>query len=206
MARLYVRRPVIERILAKITIDPETGCWLWPGHFTPAGYGGIIVGSRGEGTLRNGLVHREVYVHYHGPIPKGLHTDHLCRVRHCCNPDHLEIVTPRENTLRGLTPAAANAAKTHCPAGHPYEGDNLRVADGRRHCRACARHKMWMRNYRRRGEPRQPKPCGTFAASQRHLLRGEAMCEPCRVARSEHRRAADKRRKEARANIDEEQG
>ena len=73
-------------------------------------------------------------------IADGLQIDHLCRVRCCVNPAHLEPVTPRENTLRGVGVTAKNAAKTHCSKGHPLSDENLLVlASGRRVCRACAR-------------------------------------------------------------------
>ena len=57
------------------------------------------------------------------------------------DPEHLEPVTPRENVLRGIAPAALHAKKTHCPAGHEYAGDNLYVhpTKGLRYCRACGR-------------------------------------------------------------------
>ena len=89
------------------------------------------------------LVHRFVYERLVGKIPEGLQIDHLCRVRHCANPAHMEAVTQRENILRGMSPAAENARKTHCPQGHPYEGENLFTYNqGRfRRCRACDRER-----------------------------------------------------------------
>ena len=80
-------------------------------------------------------VHRLVYELFVGSIPVGLTLDHLCRVRHCVNPAHLEPVTLAENTLRGEGPTAVNSRKTHCPKGHPYD-----VMDsGRRRCLVCRR-------------------------------------------------------------------
>lgn len=70
-------------------------CWVWLGKLNRNGYGFIVRQSRKL------MVHRLAYTAKHGEIPPGYHVDHLCRVRHCCNPDHLEAVTPRENTLRG---------------------------------------------------------------------------------------------------------
>jgi hypothetical protein len=73
-----------------------------------------------------------------GPIPDGLVIDHLCRVRHCVNPEHLEAVPHRVNTLRGVSYHAERARSATCIRGHALEGDNLYTkADGRRRCRTC---------------------------------------------------------------------
>jgi hypothetical protein len=85
-----------------------------------------------------GYAHRVAYVLSVGPIPKGLTIDHLCRNRGCVNPTHLEAVTQRENTLRSpIALAALNAAKTHCPKGHPYSGANVELRGRSRGCRSC---------------------------------------------------------------------
>jgi hypothetical protein len=87
--------------------------------------------------------HRAVYELLVGPIPPDLPMDHLCGVTSCVNPAHLQIVTPRENVVRGRGPATAgarNAAKTQCPHGHPYDAANTRHdSAGRRRCRTCER-------------------------------------------------------------------
>lgn len=74
----------------------------------------------------------------------GLELDHLCRVRCCVNPGHLEPVSHQVNALRGVSPTALNAAKTMCPVGHPYSIENTRIsAAGYRFCRECGRrHRM----------------------------------------------------------------
>jgi hypothetical protein len=99
-------------------------------------------GCRGYGRVyRDGRTvssHRASYELVRGPVPAGLQLDHLCRNPPCVNPAHLEPVTSRENTMRGDTIPARNAAKTHCQRGHPYEGDNLYVTpQGGRQCREC---------------------------------------------------------------------
>lgn len=128
---------VRERLLRKVderhASDLVEGkCWIWKGATDPeTGYGRITVDRRTKYT------HRVAYELHIGPIPVGLHVDHLCRVRACCNPAHLEPVTCKVNCERGV-----RAAKTHCPAGHPYSGDNLRIHTdsrgyARRICRTC---------------------------------------------------------------------
>lgn len=132
-------------------IDFTESCWLWTGPGDGLGYGSF--GLKTDDGWRVVKAHRFAYETMVGPIPAGLHIDHLCRVRHCVNPDHLEPVTLRENILRGVSPAARNALKTHCPKSHEYIGNNLYIfPDGSRGCRACARE--WQRNFnaRRRKE------------------------------------------------------
>ncbi|WBB73252.1 HNH endonuclease signature motif containing protein [Micromonospora sp. WMMD1128] len=116
-------------------VDPaETGCWLWTAGLVD-GYGRFMVTRQA-----NRAAHRVAYEGLIGPIPDGLVLDHLCRVRNCVNPAHLEPVTILENVMRGETIVAACSAKTHCPKGHPYAGGNLYISpNGARRCQACAR-------------------------------------------------------------------
>ena len=117
---------------------PITGCWNWTGYESGVGYSGFNVGGHHS-------AHRYAFHTIVGPIPEGMELDHVCRNRACCNPTHLEPVTRRENQLRGNTIAAANADRTHCKRGHPYEGEHLRIiihkASGRkmRSCKTCFR-------------------------------------------------------------------
>jgi hypothetical protein len=83
------------------------------------------------------MAHRFSYEAYVGPIGAGLHIDHLCRVRSCVNPKHLEPVTQRVNTLRGEGRAALQLRVTHCPRGHEYTPDNIYLWRGHRACRTC---------------------------------------------------------------------
>lgn len=149
--------PALTRFLRKVDVTPD-GCWLWQAGRTPDGYGQFHVGSRVDGTRRNVNAHRWIYQQLVGSIAHGLHLDHLCRVRHCVNPEHLEPVTPKINTLRGETVSAANAAKVACAQGHPLSGENLRIrSDGHRACRTCVRRwdaERYARDEARRSRPR----------------------------------------------------
>lgn len=129
----YEGLPVPERVLARISKpDGEHGCWLWTGRTDPAGY------SRVEVAGRTVVVHRLLYTDAVGPVPEGLDLDHLCRVRHCVNPAHLEAVTHLENCRRGNAGRHLRE-RTHCPSGHPYEGEgsNVYVGPHGRACRYC---------------------------------------------------------------------
>jgi len=139
-------------IRERVEVD-ESGCWLWRLAKTRNGYG------RAKLEQRAYMAHRLAYVARHGSIPPGLHIDHLCRVRHCVNPDHLEAVTCQVNTLRGETLPAANARKTHCPKGHEYTPANTRYGHKRkRACRTCDRLRMQVRYWALRAPatPEQP--------------------------------------------------
>lgn len=126
---------LFERFRAKYCVDPKTGCWIWIASEKGNGYGQF---SDAEGRVRS--AHRVAYELFIGAIPEGLQIDHLCRNRACVNPSHMEPVTNKENTLRGVGFAAVNAAKTHCAAGHPYSADNTYVTSlGHRQCRECRR-------------------------------------------------------------------
>lgn len=120
-----------ERFWSKVDTTGE--CWLWTSRIERSGYG------RFKSSGKYHYAHRVAYGLAVGPIPDGLTIDHLCRVRNCVNPAHLEPVTQRENTLRGEGVAARNARKTHCPQGHEYTLENTCVSRGLRHCRTCNR-------------------------------------------------------------------
>jgi len=106
----------------------EGECWIWTGRINVDGYG----------TLGSRYAHRVVYEELVGEIPDGLHLDHLCRVRSCVRPLHLEPVTQRENTLRGQNFCAVKARQTHCIHGHEFTPANTYVrTNGTRQCRTC---------------------------------------------------------------------
>lgn len=114
--------------------EPNSGCLLWMRQ----------IGDSGYGKFRGHQVHRFAYELVHGAIADGLEPDHLCRVKCCINPDHMEPVTHEENLRRaGILDrvGALNRAKTHCPQGHAYEGYNLFIhKNGARACRTCMRN------------------------------------------------------------------
>ena len=137
------RPPKQETCWEDLVERHDGGCWLWTGCIGSKGYGRW---PHHDGSRQ---AHRRVYELLVGPIPAGLQLDHLCRVRACVNPEHLEPVTNAENTRRGAGCAGVNARKTHCPQGHEYAGENLYVGPtGNRRCRACDREKR--RRYRER--------------------------------------------------------
>ena len=116
------RPTIIERFDAKIEKpDGDDGCWLWTASTGPNGYGRFWDG------IRQVLAHRWSYEHCIAPIPDGLQIDHLCRVRNCANPRHLEPVTAGENVRRG--DVFGQRPKTRCKYGHPLKGDNLKTKD-----------------------------------------------------------------------------
>lgn len=83
----------IDRFMVRVDISEETGCWNWTTGLLD-GYGCFSLNGRGISA------HRFSYMYFKGPIPEGLHIDHLCKNRRCCNPSHLEAVTQQENSRR----------------------------------------------------------------------------------------------------------
>lgn len=125
-------------ILERMMPVPESGCWIWMLSTDPCGYGRV---KRGGKLL---LAHRVAYEAWNGRIEEGKELDHLCRVRCCVNPKHLEPVSHRENIRRGdLKTNSHNGSKTHCPRGHELSGANLVVERNwsgglSRRCKTCS--------------------------------------------------------------------
>lgn len=141
----------VKRFMRFVRIDPITGCWMWTGNISKVwGYARFFY----EGSTTN--AHRVSYMLFKGPIPSHLVPDHTCHSndktcrggptchhRRCVCPDHLELVTDKENTNRGRRAASF---KTHCPSGHPYSAENTymytyRRRNPQRMCRACNRER-----------------------------------------------------------------
>lgn len=116
---------VEERFWAKVDKDgpipeyaPHLGnCWIWTAA-TVKEYGSFV-GEHAPGERGDCRAHRWIYIHVNGPIDPKDDVDHLCRVKGCVRPSHLEAVSHRENMLRSpIAQVAINARKTHCMNGH----------------------------------------------------------------------------------------
>ena len=129
-----MRLTLLERLLQKT--DRSGECWLWTASLTTRGYGKVRVNGR------YCTAHRVAYELLLGPVPEGLELDHLCRVRRCINPAHLEAVTHQENVLRGASNVAVLSQQTECLRGHPFDEANTFVNSfGSRVCRTCKRER-----------------------------------------------------------------
>lgn len=137
-----MKAPASERFAKNYIPVTESGCWLWLGSLTKAGYGQLK-------THAGYSAHRFSYAYYRGDIPPGCEIDHLCRVRCCVNPEHLEAVTTKTNVLRGIGITARNARKTACWRGHPFTIENVLITKSPpgRSCKTCETIKRRTRAY-----------------------------------------------------------
>ena len=147
----------MQRFHIFIDITPGHGpygyCWLWLGYIAPNGYGRFSVKDYSP-TSNSAYAHRFSYEQYVDAIPNNFTIDHLCRVRHCVNPVHLEPVTYRENIMRGEGRASHNAKMVYCEKGHLLDGYNnyhSTAAIGKRCCRICHNERSKLRLRRLRG-------------------------------------------------------
>jgi len=142
-----------DRIQSKI-MKVEDGCWLWAAGLTGPGYGQIWWRGRMQ------YAHRVVYEVLVGPLPNPKHlvSDHLCRVRSCVNPRHIEFVTNGENTRRGIGPdihRARHKAQTHCKWGHEFTKTNTYQRSDGRECKTCKRLRNYEYRQRQKAEATQ---------------------------------------------------
>lgn len=136
-----ITRKLLTRIFSKIRVSTTSfykgvPCWEWTAYVDKrSGYGRL--GWRGA---KNMFAHRVIYSQFVEPIPPHLESDHLCRVRHCVNPVHIEPVTKQINQLRGVGVAAQSAARQTCKRGHQFVQEA-----NRRTCKECVRinSKIW---------------------------------------------------------------
>lgn len=124
----------VIRFLSKISVS-ESGCWEWIGQLRK-GYGIFSLKNQSK------TAHRIMYeLMKDVKLEKGVELDHLCKNRKCVNPDHIEKVSGKDNTLRGMGPTAINARRKECINGHEFTPENtyIRPDDGARDCKTCAR-------------------------------------------------------------------
>lgn len=155
-------------------VDKFNGtCWTWKTSVCRDGYGrfwwnGFTIRAHHFSLLTAGI-----------EIPPGMQVDHLCRNRSCVNPLHLEVVSPRENTLRSpVAPAAANARKTHCKYGHPFDEKNTRYQKDGRYCYACHLRASRDQQREKRSTP-EGRAAWNAYCSNRRKLREVADIKPC---------------------------
>lgn len=168
----------VARFWSNVDRGGDDDCWPWTWIISFYGYGVFTTHKRETGVAAKELrAHRWAYEAVVGPIADGLVIDHTCHNRdpdcrdgnaclhrRCVNPAHLEAVTSPVNTMRGKTPTAINAAKTHCDSGHEFTPENtyIRRRKGRhlgRDCRACNRDRAARNRAKRAGgahRDRQP--------------------------------------------------
>ena len=129
-----------ERLLNKVQMEPNSGCWIWEAATNGDGYGYLNHGGK------QWRAHRLSYELFKCEIPPGLELDHLCRLRCCVNPDHLEAVTRSVNAKRGDTGKRHTRThilpQTNCQRGHEFTPENTGIQKGGRFCRICSRAKV----------------------------------------------------------------
>lgn len=138
--------PPIQRFVSKFSVCEESGCWEWNAAIQYKGYGWF--NPSGKPTT----AHRFSYQAFIGPIPPGLHIDHLCRNRKCVNPGHLEAVAPEVNSHRAdnRLKGSFHRNKTVCKHGHQFTPENTLITKRGRACRKCANRiqAAWKRRVR----------------------------------------------------------
>lgn len=178
-------------------VDKTGDCWIWTaalnGPDKAHGYGQAYFRGKVRGA------HRIAYELTVGPIPEGMHLDHLCRNPRCVNPAHLEPVPPRTNILRGMSPAAIHATANTCVNGHEFTEENTRRnAKGGRACRACDRAAYHAKKLTK-VKPIKNGECLVCGGSFAYVGHLQQICsDVCRVERQrQHNQASQARRQVA---------
>ena len=176
-----------EEVLQKLydnTVCDEHGCWLWQGGRTTGGFGEASIGGE------TFYVHRLGFSLTKHALTKGKELDHLCKVRHCWNPAHLEEVLHRTNCLRGGSFSAANAQMTHCKRGHIFsEGNTYRPEEHHRVCKECKRlndrQRRKLKGLKGNAQSRKTHcPRGhAYDMSNTYLWGGRRYCRTCQALR-----------------------
>lgn len=143
--------PRADDFWSKVDKNGPGGCWLWQGY--KSGRPRFEYGSFSLPEYGTARAHRVAYALAGGDFSADQQLDHLCRTTLCVNPAHLEPVSSKENTLRGVGPTAVNARKNRCTRGHPLSGDNLFYNRGWRICKTC--HYAYARETKRRRRERK---------------------------------------------------
>lgn len=135
-----------ERFESKIAYCPTSGCWLWLGCMDRHGYGQL---RRPGGKMS--VAHKVIYEYLHGAVGKGFELDHfVCSNRACVNPQHLKVVSHKDNLLRSSTSLnAINAAKICC---QKCGGNYSTKKSGFRFCRPCALARQRSNYYTKRAK------------------------------------------------------
>lgn len=193
------RFPLELRLRLKLETDATTGCWNFTGAKTDLGYG--VIGSGGKGAPMLGA-HRAAWQLWVGPIPEGHHIHHVCKNPSCCNPAHLQCVSPFEHKQVEDT---SHANKATCLRGHPFSGDNLiLVPKGdrlHRLCRECRNARARAKYRRDHPKPPARRPLKTHCKyghpfsgdnlSPAALARGLRVCMACARDRVVQQRLRD---------------
>ena len=124
----------LVRIKRGVVID-KNGCWIWQWRRFPNGSACIKANGR------NHVASRIMFELRYGPIPAGKYLHHKCANKACCNPNHLELVSPSEHVERSPKFLGfINRHRTHCIRGHELIPANTYIDQrGGRHCRKCNR-------------------------------------------------------------------